>query len=108
MSNPAPGFVKHPDHTLTFQPCRARASVGKTVIARSESAVLLHEGSYPPVVYFPAESLSSDHFKKTDHSTYCPFKGHASYWTLEGLSSDGSLENSVWAYEAVRRVRIDS
>ena len=99
MSNPAPGFAKRPDHTLTFERCRARASVGETVIANSEAAVLLREGSYPPVIYFPPESLATDHFLKTDHSTYCPFKGHASYWTLQGLPAAQSLESAVWAYE---------
>ena len=34
-----------------------------------------------------------DAFRRTELSTYCPFKGHANYWSL------GNLENFVWSYE---------
>ena len=33
----------------------------------------------------------------TDLSTYCPFKGHASYWSMDG---ENDLENFVWTYKA--------
>ena len=34
---------------------------------------------------------------RTDHQTYCPFKGEASYWTLR--VNGGVTENAVWSYE---------
>ena len=35
-----------------------------------------------------------ERLSRTEHSTYCPFKGHASYYSLK----DGP-ENAVWSYE---------
>ncbi len=35
--------------------------------------------------------------KPTAHSTHCPYKGDASYFSIE---ADGkTLENAVWSYE---------
>jgi uncharacterized protein (DUF427 family) len=34
---------------------------------------------------------------RTDHETFCPFKGEASYWTIR--VGDRSAENAVWGYE---------
>ena len=96
MSNPAPGFQTRPEHTLTFETCRARATLGDTVVAESDCAVKLFEASYPPVVYFPASDRVAEHFEADEeHSTYCPFKGHASYWNLPG---DGG-SRAAWSYE---------
>jgi uncharacterized protein (DUF427 family) len=39
-----------------------------------------------------------DLMKKTEHNTYCPFKGTASYWTLS--VGGNSSENAIWGYEA--------
>ncbi|MEM1246571.1 MAG: DUF427 domain-containing protein [Acidobacteriota bacterium] len=99
MSNPAPGFSQRPDHTLRFETCQAQATHGTTVVARSDEAVKLFEASYPPVIYFPAADRVETHFaSEADHSTYCPFKGHASYWNLIGTDgTDG--KRSVWSYE---------
>jgi uncharacterized protein (DUF427 family) len=43
-----------------------------------------------------------DLMKKTEHHTYCPFKGTASYWTVEiGKGGEAkSSENAIWGYEA--------
>lgn len=71
---------------------------GATVIAESKHGLLVSETSHDDVVYLPRESLKMDFFSATDHSTYCPFKGHANYWslTLEGETED----NIVWSYES--------
>ena len=99
MSNPAPGFARHPDHSLRFEPCRARASHGTTVVARSDKAVKLFEADDPPVIYFSVADCRDEHFVADEgHSTYCPFKGHATYWNLEGTDRpDG--ERAAWSYE---------
>jgi uncharacterized protein (DUF427 family) len=45
----------------------------------------------------PLEDLRTDALERTDHSTHCPFKGDASYWSLR--VGDRVAENAVWAYE---------
>lgn len=86
-------------HRITFGPTPSRARVvfaGRT-IADSDRAVLLLEGSIPPVCYFPESDVDFDCLAPTEHQTHCPFKGDASYWTLD---VDGRVEaNVVWAYK---------
>jgi len=88
-----------PDHpiTLTAPPGRVRARYQGHVIADSDNAILLAEADYRPVWYFPREDVAMDYMARTDRDTHCPYKGHASYFTL---TMDGAIaENAVWSYE---------
>jgi uncharacterized protein (DUF427 family) len=102
--NPAPGFSKYPGHRVETAPSRARVRVTwqGEVIAESQRAVELHEGESPtksvisPVVYYlPRADVKMDRFVHTTHSTHCPFKGDASYYSLKG-----GPENAAWSYES--------
>lgn len=67
------------------------------VVAQTDDALELREGSYPPVLYLPRASADMKHFERTSRHTTCPYKGVASYYTLtDGSESD---ENAVWSYE---------
>lgn len=94
--NPAPGYKTHPGHRITVQPAAERVQVkfNGEVIADSRDAVVLEEGSYPPVYYLPRKDVKMERLSRTTHQTYCPFKGHASYFSLAG-----GPENAVWSYE---------
>lgn len=62
-----------------------------TVIAESEETVQI-EGNH----YFPHRSIKEQYFEESDHQTHCPWKGDASYYTLE---VDGETnENAAWYY----------
>lgn len=95
-ANPAPGFRKHPGHSIVTQPASMRVQVraGGAVIADSRDALVMKEGDYPPVYYFPRADVAMDRLVRSSHTTYCPFKGTASYFSLR----DGP-ENAVWSYE---------
>jgi uncharacterized protein (DUF427 family) len=98
MANPAPGFVKKPEHVVDLKPegRRVRVTFAGTVIADSTQALRVEETGHGPVHYFPAKDVREDLLKQTAHHTYCPFKGEASYWTI---AVDGrSSENAVWGY----------
>ena len=98
-ANSGPGYKQKPDHRITTQPAGVRVQVkfGGEVIADSAKAIRMDEGNYPPVYYIPRTDVKMGQFVRTTHSTYCPFKGHASYYTL---SSGGKMaENAVWSYE---------
>lgn len=85
-------------HTLYFEECPKRVRVifnGETV-ADSRRVKLLHETGHLPVYYFPEEDLRQDLLEPTDHTTYCPFKGDASYWSVR--VGEKVAENSVWGY----------
>ena len=71
-------------HTLYFEdsPRRVRVMFDGETIADSKRAKLLHETGHLPVYYFPEEDVRMDLLEESDHTTYCPFKGDASYWSV--------------------------
>ena len=95
----SPAYEKHPDHNVDVEPNPRSVRVefaGETIASSSRSLRVL-EGKYPPVVYVPRGDVRSDLLEKTDHTTYCPFKGHASYYTIR--VGDRVAENAIWSYE---------
>ena len=92
-------YASHPEHKIHVEIGQERITAvfkGKT-IAESDRALVLHESRHDAVYYFPRDAVQMGYLERTDHHTYCPFKGEASYWTLrvDGRSS----ENAVWSYE---------
>lgn len=88
-----------PDHpiTVTAHPGRVQVQFEGHVIADSVNVLTLKESTYKPVFYFPRDDVAMDYLHRTDHSTHCPYKGDASYFTLD---MDGDIrENAVWTYE---------
>jgi uncharacterized protein (DUF427 family) len=93
-------LIPGPDHPITVAPNPNRVVVtrGGTVIADTRSALVLQEASYPAVQYIPRADADLGALERTDHATYCPYKGDAAYFTIQG--GDGPAENAVWTYEA--------
>ena len=92
--------IPGPDHPISLEasPRRIRAMFENHVIADSDDVLVLREASYPPVYYFPKDHVEMGFFGRTDHSTHCPYKGDATYWTL---TMDGDIaENVAWSYES--------
>ena len=89
-----------PDHPITIEASRAhmRASFDNHIIADTDDALIVQEANYPPVYYFPIDDVEMSFLGKTDHKTYCPYKGEASYWSI--LMDGDLVENAVWSYEA--------
>ena len=69
----------------TASPCSTRIDGG-----------LVHESNLLPVLYVPDADVDMGLLEPTDHSTHCPFKGDASYWSVR--VGDRVAENAVWAY----------
>jgi uncharacterized protein (DUF427 family) len=87
-----------PDHPITIEPNPARVvvSVAGKVVADSQRALTLREADYPPVQYIPLADVDESLLAPSDHASYCPFKGDASYFSVPagGERSD----DSVWVY----------
>ena len=90
--------IEGPAHKLLMQdfPRRVRATFGGQTVLDTTRAVLLHETGLPPQLYVPIDDIRADLIRPTDHHTYCPFKGTASYWTV--TAGDQVAENAIWAY----------
>jgi adenylate cyclase len=67
------------------------------VVADSRRALVLRETRLPPVYYLPREDVALNFLVPSDHHTYCPFKGTATYWSL--AVGDKTVENGAWSYE---------
>ncbi|MBV8956343.1 MAG: DUF427 domain-containing protein [Solirubrobacterales bacterium] len=67
------------------------------MIAETDSALTLQESNYPPVQYLPLQDVDADVISPTDHLTYCPYKGDASYYSPS--TAGGELENVMWTHE---------
>jgi uncharacterized protein (DUF427 family) len=98
MSTTKPRLEPGPDHPITITPTDHTVVVraGDREIARSDRALTLQEASYGPVQYVPLEDVDAAVLTATEHATYCPFKGDASYYTV--TTPDGELENVIWTY----------
>ena len=88
-----------PDHPITVDsnPARVTVTLAGTKIADTTGALTLRESTYPAVQYVPREDVDMNLLERTDHATYCPYKGDASYYTIK--NGDNTLDNVVWTYE---------
>jgi uncharacterized protein (DUF427 family) len=86
------------DHLLYFEdsPRRVRVVFGGETVADSRRAKLLHEAGLLPVYYFPIEDVRMELLEESDHTTHCPYKGDASYWSVR--AGVRVAENAVWSY----------
>ncbi|MFJ3487242.1 DUF427 domain-containing protein [Pseudomonas sp. NPDC090202] len=91
--------IPGPDHPITIAPLKGRVTVQfKGVrVAQSDRALELRESSYPPVIYIPRSDISMEHYESSEHRTHCPYKGDASYFTLN--ANGETAVNAVWTYE---------
>ncbi len=89
-----------PDHPITIGPHPARVVVtsGGRVVADTRDALALREANYPAVLYIPRDDVDLAQLERTDHATYCPYKGDAAYYSIPGAGDRGA--NAVWTYEA--------
>lgn len=101
-ANSGPGYRLYPQHRIAAKPAgvRVQARLGSEVIADSDDAIKLEEAKVghvvaPVVYYFPRRDVNMARLVRTEHHTDCPFKGHASYYSIVG-----GPENAAWTYEA--------
>jgi uncharacterized protein (DUF427 family) len=105
MSEPAdrkPKAIKvpGPDHPIAIERNSNRivVTVAGRVVADTRAALTLREASYPAVQYIPRKDVDTALLERTDHVTYCPYKGDCAYYSIP-LGGERSV-NAVWSYEA--------
>ena len=77
-----------------------KALWNNTVIAESDSTIVIEENHY-----FPKGSVHTEYLKESDHTTVCPWKGTDSYFTVE---VDGvSNENAAWTYHEPKEKAVE-
>ncbi len=91
--------IPGPDHPIAIErtPARVIVRVAGRVVADTRAALGLREAGYTAVHYIPRQDVDMTLLGRTAHSSYCPYKGDCSYFSipLGGARS----ENAVWSYE---------
>lgn len=101
--------VPGPDHPITIERNARRVvvTVAGDVVADTRDALTLREASYPAVFYIPRKDVDMSKLERTTHSTYCPYKGEAAYFSIP--SGRERSVNAIWTYEspypAVEQIR---
>ena len=92
--------IPGPDHPIAIErnPNRVVVKVAGRVVADTSEALTLREATYPAVQYVPRKDVNMMFLERTEHATYCPYKGDCAYFSIP-LGGDRST-NAVWTYEA--------
>ena len=92
--------IPGPDHPISIEasPSRVVVKVSGQVIADTSDALTLREASYPAVQYIPRRDVDMAALTRSEHTTFCPYKGDASYFSIPA-GGDRSVD-AVWTYEA--------
>jgi uncharacterized protein (DUF427 family) len=88
------------EHPITIErnPNRIAVTVNGHVIAVTTNALTLREASYPAVFYVPRGDVDMTQLARTEHATYCPYKGDCAYYSIPAGGERST--NAVWTYEA--------
>ena len=92
--------IPGPDHPISVERNASRVvvSVAGRIVADTRMALTLREASYPPVQYIPRKDVDMTLLARTDHATYCPYKGDCAYFSIPAGGARST--NAVWTYEA--------
>jgi uncharacterized protein (DUF427 family) len=98
MSQPE---VRQPtaEHPITVTPTEGHVTVRVRgqVVAETDAALSLRESTYPVVQYVPIAAVDASALRRSDTTTYCPYKGEANYYHL-GIG-DETIDDAIWTYE---------
>ena len=100
--DPAPGFQRDPQYKMLISQAHhtANAERGGVRIASTKNAILLSEHTYKNVLYFPRIDVDLSALRATETSSFCPFKGTASYWTTAKTQENSHRAVDIcWSYE---------
>ncbi|MCV7402705.1 DUF427 domain-containing protein [Mycobacterium fragae] len=88
------------EHPITITPTQGRVvvRVNGEVVAETRAALQLQESTLPAVQYIPFDDVVQGLLSRTDTSSYCPYKGEASYYSVTTAAGE-TVEDAIWTYE---------
>ena len=88
------------EHPISILPTEGRVTVrvGGHVVADTTAALTLRESTYSPVQYIPRADLDEAVLEASDHTTYCPYKGDATYLSV-AVPGGAREDDVIWTYE---------
>ena len=90
--------IEGPPHKLLMHPFprRVRAEFAGRTVLDTRSGFLVHESNLLPVLYVPEDDLDAGALVPSGHTTHCPFKGDATYRSLQ--IGGRAYDDAVWTY----------
>jgi uncharacterized protein (DUF427 family) len=90
------GHAADPYHRIDIRRSSRRLVVrsGDTVIADTANPLVLYESGFAPRWYVPRADVAGDALAPVELRTFCPYKGIASYYDVDGV------EHAAWSYRA--------
>jgi uncharacterized protein (DUF427 family) len=84
VTSSKPIKIPGPDHPITIErnPMWIVVSIAGRIVADTREALTLREAAYPAVQYIPRRDVDMALLERTDHATYCPYKGDCSYFSI--------------------------
>lgn len=70
---------------------------GGAVLGETKAAQELTEGDFPAMIYVPRSDMAMAFLDRTDHTSHCPHKGEARYFSI--VTKSQTLKNVAWTYE---------
>jgi uncharacterized protein (DUF427 family) len=91
--------IESPAHRLFMLPVtrRIRAELAGETVLDTRDARLLYETGIRARLYVPVADFRQDALVASEHTTFCPFKGTASYRSLR--LGDRLAEDAIWVYD---------
>jgi uncharacterized protein (DUF427 family) len=102
MTDARPHKTPGPDHPVSLERSSVHVVVrsDSAVIAETDRALEMREASYPAVLYIPIDDVDQHRLRRSEHHTWCPYKGEASYYDVVDGDGDGTdLTAAVWYYD---------
>ena len=86
-------------HPISIEPDPQRlvVRVDDTVVADTTASLVLREAHREPVHYLPLEDVEAAYLRRSEHQTFCPWKGDATYYDL--VIDGREIPNAIWVYE---------
>jgi uncharacterized protein (DUF427 family) len=102
MPNPSPGHRQMPEHKVAEHKVAQRmtVTVGDQRVAESADVIRVDEDRMPPRFYFPRADVRMNLLRASAKTTECPFKGQASYFSLDLGGGKDQLPDAAWSYDS--------
>jgi uncharacterized protein (DUF427 family) len=88
-------YPPNPYHRVDCRPTRRRlrVEVAGSVLVDTDDTMIVFETALAPRLYVAPAHVRTDLLRSTDTSSYCNYKGYASYWAA------GGIEDVAWSYD---------
>src|SRR5581483_11808282 len=92
-------YPPNPYHRVDCRPTRRRlrVEVAGTTLVDTDDTVIVFETALQPRLYVDPSHMRTDLLRQTDTSTYCNYKGMATYWSA--VVGGATVEDVAWSYQ---------